>query len=80
MDTLISKEDVKFIKYFACLCQCNVLEVVDTDWAWMRTLMENFASGGHFKRVISKQASILELPQGSLGAMINTRFFYSIKK
>ncbi len=45
MDTLISKEDVEFINYFACLRQCTVLEVADTDWAWIRTLMENFASG-----------------------------------
>jgi hypothetical protein len=31
-------------------------------------------------RVISKQASILELPQGNLGAMTNTQFLKSIKK
>jgi hypothetical protein len=74
MDTLISKEDVEFIYYFACLRQCNVLEVADSDWAWMRTLIGNFASSWHLKWVISKQASILELPQGNVGAMINTRY------
>jgi hypothetical protein len=80
MDTLISKEDVESINYFACLCQCNILEVVNTDWAWMRTLMENFTSNGHLKRIISKQASILELPQGNIGAMTTTRFLKSITK
>jgi hypothetical protein len=80
MDTLISKEDVELINYFACLRQCNVLEVADLDWAWMRTLMENLASGGHLKWVISKQASILELPQENVGAMTNTWFLKSIKK
>jgi hypothetical protein len=80
MDTLIFKEDVEFMNYFACLHQCNVLEVADTDWAWMRTLLENFASGGHLKWVISKQASILELPQGNVGSMTNTQFLKSIKK
>jgi hypothetical protein len=80
MDTLISKEDIEFINYFSHLHQCNVLEVANTDWAWMRMLMENFASGGHLKRVISKQASILELPQGNVGAMTNTWILKSIKK
>jgi hypothetical protein len=70
IDTLISKED--FINYFAHLWQCNVLEVADTDWAWMRMLMENFWSSEHLKWVISKQASILELPEGNVGAMSNT--------
>jgi hypothetical protein len=80
MDTLICKEDVEFINYFACLQQCNVLEVADTDWIWMRSLMVSFATGGHLKWVISKQASILELPQGNVGSMTNTRFLKSIKK
>ncbi len=80
MDTLISKENIEFINYFAHLRQCNLLEVADMDWAWMRTLLENFASGGHLKWVISKQASILELPQGNVGAMTKTRFLKSIKK
>ncbi len=69
MDTLISKEDVEFINYFACLPQCNALEVADLDCIWMKMLMENFASGGHLKLVISKQASILELLHGNIGAM-----------
>jgi hypothetical protein len=42
--------------------------------------MESFATGGHLKWVISKQASILELPQGLVGSMTNTRFLKSIKK
>jgi hypothetical protein len=80
MDTLICKEDVEFINYFAWLRQCNVLEVADIDWGWMKTLMESFATGGHLKQVISKQASILELPHGNVGSMTNTRFLKSIKK
>ena len=80
MDTLICKGDMEFINYFAHLQQCNVLEVAGTDWIWMRTLMESFATGGHPKRVISKQASILELPQGNVGSMTNTQFLKSIKK
>ncbi len=75
MDTLICKEDVEFINYFARLQQCNVLEVADTDWIWMRTLMESFATGGHLKWVIIKQASILELPQGNVRSMTNTQVF-----
>jgi hypothetical protein len=33
---------------------------------------EHCKYGGQLKWVISKQASILELPQGSIGAMTNT--------
>jgi hypothetical protein len=58
MDTLICKQDMELINYFAWLQQCNILEVADTDWGWMKTLMESFTRGGHFKQVISKQASI----------------------
>jgi hypothetical protein len=46
----------------------------------MKTLMESFVTGGHLKWVISKQASILELPYGNVGSMTNTRFLKSIKK
>jgi hypothetical protein len=80
IEGLISREDVEFSNYFAHLHQCNVLEVADADWLFMRLLMENFLSGGHLKCVISKQPSILELPHGNVGTLTNTRFLKSIKK
>ena len=49
MEILVSREDAEFINYFACLRQCNVLEVADVNWIYFWLLMENFTSGGHLK-------------------------------
>ena len=80
MESLVSRKDAEFINYFACLRQCNVLEVADADWLCFWLLMENFTPGGHLKQVISKQASILELPHGNVGMLTSTKFLKSIKK
>ncbi len=71
---VISKQDADFINYFERLRQCNVIEVADADWPWMKLLMENFALSGKLKRVVSRQASILELTHGIQSNFSNTRF------
>jgi hypothetical protein len=50
----LGAEDAEFINYFERLCNCNVMEVADADWDWMRTLMLHFTAAGKMKRTISR--------------------------
>ena len=38
----VSKEDSEFTNYFERLCNCNVIEVADADWLWMKQVMEDY--------------------------------------
>jgi hypothetical protein len=64
MNSLMSKQDVEFIDYYERLRQCIVFELADEDWDWFKLIINNYIVNGHLKRVVSCQASILELPHG----------------
>ncbi len=64
MNSLMSKQDVEFIDYYERLRQCIVFEVADEDWDWFKLIIDDYVVNGHLKRVVSCQASILELPHG----------------
>ncbi len=64
MNSLMSKQDVEFIDYYERLRQCIVFELADEDWDWFKLIISNYVVNGHLKRVVSHQASILELPHG----------------
>ncbi len=75
----LSKQDAEFINYFKRLCNCNIVKVADTDWPWMKQLMEDFALAGKMKRAVSRQASILELTHSPQSGFANTRFLKGLK-
>jgi hypothetical protein len=72
----VSKQDAEFIKQ---LWNCNINEVADANWPWMKHLTENFALAGKLKRVVSRQASILELTHSPQSGFANTRFLKGLK-
>ncbi len=65
MNSLMSKQDVEFIDYYVRLRQCIVFELADEDWDWFK--------------LVSCQASILELPHGLQSSFMMVRFLKSIK-
>ncbi len=60
----MSKQDVELIYYYERLCQCIVFELTDEDCNWFKLIINDYVVNGHPKRVVSCQASILELPHG----------------
>ena len=70
----LGTEDAKFINYFEHLRNCNVMEVADEDWDWMRTLMLHSTAAGKMKCTISRQASVLELHHGPQSSSTEVRF------
>ena len=75
----VSKQDAEFINYFERLRNCNVIEVADADWPWMKRLMEDFTQAGKLKRSVSRQASILELTHGVQTGFANTKFLKGLR-
>jgi hypothetical protein len=79
MNSLMSKQDIEFIDYSERLRQCIVFELADEDWDWFKLIMNDYVVNGHLKRVVSRQASILELPHGQQSNFMMVRFLKSIK-
>ncbi len=79
MNSLMSKQDVEFIDYYERLRQCIVFELADEDWGWFKLIINDYVVNGHLKRVVSCQASILELSHGSQSDSMTVRFLKSIK-
>ncbi len=75
----ISTNDAEFINYFERLCYCNVMEVADADWEWMKMLLDHFTLAGKMKQTISRQATVLELPHGPQSSSTEIRFLKSLK-
>jgi hypothetical protein len=75
----VSKQDAEFINYFERFCNCNVIEVANADWPWMKRLMEDFTQAGKLKRSVSRQASILELTHGVQTGFANTKFLKGLR-
>jgi hypothetical protein len=79
MNYLMSKQDVEFIDYYERLRQCIVFELADEDWDWFKLIINNYVVNGHLKRVVSCQASTLELPNGPQSNFMMVCFLKSIK-
>jgi hypothetical protein len=79
MNSLMSKQDVGFINYYERLRQCVVFEQADEDWDWFKLIINDYVMNGHLKRVVSRQASILELPHGPQSDFMTAHFLKSIK-
>ncbi len=79
INSLMSKQDVKFINYYERLQQCVVFELADEDWDWFKLIINNYVVNGHLKWVVSRQASILELPHGPQSNFMMVCFLKSIK-
>jgi hypothetical protein len=79
MNSLMSKQDVEFIDYYERLHQCIVFELADEDWDWFKLRINDYVVDGHLKRVVSHQASILELPHGLQSNFMMAHFLKSIK-
>jgi hypothetical protein len=79
MNSLMSKQDVKFIDYYERLRQCIVFKLADEDWDWFELIMNDYVVNGHLKHVVSYQASILELPHGPQRGFMTVCFLKSIK-
>ncbi len=79
MNSIMSKQDVEFIDYYERLCQCIIFELADEDWDWFKLIINNYVVSGKLKRVVSHQASILELPHGPQSNFMTVRFLKSIK-
>jgi hypothetical protein len=75
----LGAEDAEFINYFERLRNCNVVEVADADWDWMRMLMLHFTSAGKMKCTISQQESVLELHYGPQSSSTEVRFLKSLR-
>jgi hypothetical protein len=56
-----------------------VFELADEDWDWFKLIMNDYIVNGHLKRVVSCQASILELPHCPLSNLMTIQFLKSIK-
>ncbi len=78
MNSFMSKQDVEFIDYYERLRQCIVFELADEDWDWFKLIINNYVVNGHLKRVVSCQASILELPHGPQSNFMMVHFLKSI--
>jgi hypothetical protein len=65
--------------YFERLRNCNVIEVANTDWLWMKQVMEDYTLAGKLKRSVSRQASILELTHGAQSGFSNTKFLKGLR-
>jgi hypothetical protein len=79
MNSLMSKQNVEFIDYYEWLRQCIVFKLADEDWDWFKLIINDHVLNGHLKRVVSRQASILELPHGPQSDYMTVRFLKSIK-
>ncbi len=79
MNSLMSKQDVEFINYYERLRQCIIFELADEDWDWFKLIINDYVVNGHLKRVVSCQASILELPHCLQSNFMTVRFLKSIK-
>ncbi len=79
MNSLVSKQDVEFINYYERLRQCIFFELADEDWDWFKLIINHYVVNGHFERVVSCQASILELPHGWQSDFMTVCFLKSIK-
>jgi hypothetical protein len=78
MLSLMSMQDVEFIDYYERLCQCIIFGLADEDWDWFKLIINHYIVNGHLKRVVSCQASILELPHGPKSDFVMVRFLKSI--
>jgi hypothetical protein len=79
MNSLMSKQDVEFLDYYERLHQCIIFELADEDWDWFKLMINDCVVNGHLKRVVSCQASILNLPHGPQSDFIMVHFLKSIK-
>jgi hypothetical protein len=79
VNSLMSKQDVEFLDYYERIRQCIVFELADEDWAWFKLIINIYIMNGHLKRVVSHQASILELPHGPQSDFMTVHFLKSIK-
>ncbi len=79
MNSLMSKQDAKFIDYYERLQQCIVFKLADEDSDWLKLIINNYVVNGHLKHVVSHQASILELPHGAHSNLTMVWFLKSIK-
>ncbi len=80
MNSLMRKQDVEFIDYYERLHQCIVFELADEDWDWFKLIINDYyVVNGDLKRVVSCQASILELPHGMQSNFMMVCFLKSIK-
>ncbi len=79
INSLMSTQDVEFKDYYERLHQCIVFELADEDWDWFKLIINNYVVNGHLKRVVSHQASILELPHGPQSNFMTVCFLKSIK-
>ncbi len=75
----LSKQDVELIDYYERLHQCNVFKPADEDRDWFKLIINDYIVNGRLKRVVSHQASILELPHGPQSNFMMVRFLKSIK-
>ncbi len=79
MNSLMSKQDVEFIDYYERLHQCIIFELADKDWDWLKLIINYYVVNEHRKWVVSRQASILELPHGPQSNFMTVYFLKSIK-
>jgi hypothetical protein len=75
----MSKQDVEFIDYYERLHQCIIFELADGNWDWFKLIINNYFVNGHLKWVVSRQASILEIPHGQQSDFMMVCFLKSIK-
>jgi hypothetical protein len=75
----MSKQDVEFIDYYERLHQCIVFELTDENWDWFKLILNNYIVNGHLKRVVSHQASNLELLHYPKSNFMTVHFLKSIK-
>jgi hypothetical protein len=79
MNSLMSKQNIEFIDYYERLQQCIVFKLADEDWDWSKLIMNDYVVNGHYKHVVSHQASILKLPHGSQSDFMMVCYLKSIK-
>ncbi len=56
-----------------------MFKLADEDWDWFKLIINDYIVNGHFKCVVSCQASILELPHGPQSNFMTVHFLKSIK-
>ena len=55
---------LRFIRYYASLRYCNVVEVSSSDYDRIKLVLDEFKEDGGIKRIVSAQAHLMELIQG----------------
>jgi len=79
-DLDLDQQDLDFINYYTSLRNCNAIEVSDSNFCRVKTVIDYFEADDGTKRIISSHAHLLELGQGRQSGRARIKWFKAVTK